>query len=312
MVFRGLTPLERPLIVPIFVTHRGCSHRCAFCDQEAIAGTADFPTEVAGIAARYRRWSRGGRPIELSFYGGSFTALPRAEMDAYLAAAQRLLGQGIVGSLRCSTRPDAIDDERARLLAQSGFTTVELGAQTMSDRLLAAMGRGHTAADTERATEILRGSGLSVVLQFMSGYPGETDEDVAVTCRALERLHPAAIRIYPFTPLPGTRIAEKLREGAVLFEPQKAVECAATVFLAAQEAGIPTIRIGLPKENLAESPYPDNLAQVVIASALERLAARGERLFYLPGAWRTSLALVRKRGRFPDDAVVVMNTEEEQ
>jgi len=305
MVFHGIAPGERPLIVPVFVTHRGCPHRCAFCDQEVVAGKGDAPDEMPAIVTRYREWSAGDRPVALSFYGGSFTALPEAEMKVYLAAGKKLLAQGLVGALRCSTRPDAIDAAKARFLKESGFSTVEIGAQTMSDALLGAMERGHTAADTRRAVEILKAAGLSVVLQFMSGYPEETPEDIAVTCRALAELHPDAIRIYPFTPLDDTKIAERLQRGETRFDPETAIDRAADLFLAAQEAGIPTIRIGLPKENLAGSPYPDNLAQVVMAEALVKVAARGEREFHIPVSWRTSLAIARRSGHFPADATVV-------
>jgi len=155
------------------------------------------------------------------------------------------------------------------------------------------------------AVEILKAAGLSVVLQFMSGYPEETPEDIAVTCRALAELHPDAIRIYPFTPLDDTKIAERLQRGETRFDPETAIDRAADLFLAAQEAGIPTIRIGLPKENLAGSPYPDNLAQVVMAEALVKVAARGEREFHIPVSWRTSLAIARRSGHFPADATVV-------
>jgi len=195
----------------------------------------------------------------------------------------------------------------AELLKANGFSTVELGAQTMSDRLLEAMGRGHTVADTRRAVSVLRKEGLSVVLQFMSGYPDETPADVATTCRAIGETRPDAIRIYPFTPLPGTKIAEKLRREEARFDPLTAIDRAADLFLAAQEKGIPTIRIGLPTGNIADSPYPDNLAQVVVAEALVKLAKRGEREFLLPAAWKTSLVLARKSGRFPTDATVTMN-----
>lgn len=309
MTFHGIAPSERPLIIPVFITHRGCTHRCAFCDQEAIAGAGSLPDAVPGIVKRYRDWSTGDRPVELSFYGGSFTALPVHELSEYLQAGKELIAQGLVGSLRCSTRPDTINPAMAKLLGSSGFTVVELGAQTMSDRLLEAMERGHTADDTRQAVKTLKGAGLSVVLQFMAGYPDETATDVATTCRELAAARPDAIRIYPFLPLAGTKIAERLQRKEARFDPVAAIDRAADIFLAAQEAGIPTIRIGLPKEGMVVSPYPDNLAQVVVAEALVKLAKKGERDFVLPAAWETSVAIAKKSGRWPEEATVVWDRE---
>ncbi len=307
MTFHGIAPGERPLIIPVFITHRGCTNRCAFCDQEAIAGAGALPEEVPGIVEKYRNWSAGDRPVELSFYGGSFTALPVRELGEYLQAGTELIARGLVGALRCSTRPDTINAGMAKLLTSSGFTVVELGAQTMSDRLLTEMERGHTADDTRRAVRMLKEAGLTVVLQFMSGYPDETPQDVATTCRAVAEMRPDAIRIYPFLPLAGTKIAERLQCKEARFDPVAAIERAADIFLAAQESGIPTIRIGLPKENLVETPYPDNLAQVVVAEALVRLAKKGEREFEIPAAWETSVAIAKKSGRWPQEAKVVFS-----
>lgn len=307
MTFQGTAPGERPLIIPVFITHRGCTNRCAFCDQEAIAGAGSSPADIPGIVEKYLGWSAGDRPVELSFYGGSFTALPVHELGAYLQEGKELITRGLVGSLRCSTRPDTVNAGMAKLLKGSGFTTVELGAQTMSDRLLEAMDRGHTADDTRQAVKTLKEAGLSVVLQFMSGYPDETAADVATTCRELVAARPDAIRIYPFVPLAGTKIAERLQRKEARFDPIGAIDRAAEIFLAAQEAGIPTIRIGLPKENTLVSPYPDNLAQVVIAEALAKLAERGERAFILPAAWETSAAIAKKSGRWPEGAEVVLS-----
>lgn len=305
MTFRGIAPTGRPLIIPVFITHRGCTHRCSFCDQEAIAGAGSLPDAVPGIVEKYLGWSSGDRPVELSFYGGSFTALPVRELGEYLQVGKDLIARKLVGSLRCSTRPDTINPGMATLLKGSGFTTVELGAQTMSDRLLTEMERGHTADDTRQAVKDLKEAGLTVVLQFMSGYPDETATDVATTCRALIAARPDAIRIYPFMPLAGTKISQRLQCNEARFDPVAAIDRAADIFLAAQEAGIPTIRIGLPKEGIVVSPYPDNLAQVVVAEALAKLAKTGEREFELPAAWETSVSIARKSGRWPEEAKVV-------
>ncbi|MCR4400879.1 MAG: radical SAM protein, partial [Syntrophomonadaceae bacterium] len=64
-----------------------------------------------------------GRPVEVAFYGGSFTALPPAMQRAYLQAVAPLRERGRVTALRVSTRPDAVTRQGLELLRGYGVTT---------------------------------------------------------------------------------------------------------------------------------------------------------------------------------------------
>ena len=54
-----------------------------------------------------------------------------------------MLKSGIIDGIRCSTRPDAVDDEAITLLQSYGVKTVELGVQSMNDGILVDAKRGH-------------------------------------------------------------------------------------------------------------------------------------------------------------------------
>ncbi len=79
-------------------------------------------------------------------------------MIELLEAARPFLGRGVFTGVRISTRPDCIDDETLDTLARYGVTAVELGVQSMDDTVLSKNGRGHTAADTNRASALVRGA----------------------------------------------------------------------------------------------------------------------------------------------------------
>src|SRR5699024_3971965 len=110
-------------------------------------------------------------------FGGSFTAIERGYMVSLLEAAQPFLGKGGFAGIRISTRPDAVDGEILRLLQQYGVTAIELGVQSMSDRVLRANGRGHTAQDVVQASEKIRQAGFELGLQMMTGLYESTLED---------------------------------------------------------------------------------------------------------------------------------------
>lgn len=277
----------KPLIVPFFISHQGCPHHCVFCDQERISGTrAGLPEPSAMLAAIDRfAASGGGRPLEVAFYGGTFTSLPRHDQERLLAPLQPLIGTGRVGRVRLSTRPDAVDGETARFLASRGVGTVELGVQSMADEVLAAAGRGHNAAHVEEAFAALRGVGIAVGAQLMPGLPGDTAESALTSLERVLVLLPAFVRIYPTVVVAGTRLAELWRSG--VYTPlglDEAVSLSAAMLRRCLAAGVPVIRIGLqPTEELERpgtilaGPWHPAFRQLVegelFYGLLERLAA---------------------------------------
>ncbi|MHC1698522.1 MAG: elongator complex protein 3 [Geobacteraceae bacterium] len=240
--------VEKIPIVPFFISHRGCPHRCVFCDQEKISGAhGDFPSaeEIRDKVAAYRHTSAGSA-VDVAFYGGSFTSIPREDQLRLLHPLQKLLADGEVASIRISTRPDALDASVAAFLVASGVRIVELGVQSLDDRVLAEAERGHCAADVEKAVSCLRSEGLTVGLQLMPGLPGDTPEiSVATFTRALA-LRPDFLRIYPALVVAGTSLARRYAEGR--YKPlslAEAVSLCKMLLHQALLAGVPVVRMGL-------------------------------------------------------------------
>ncbi len=202
--------------IPIFVPHMGCPRQCSFCDQHTISGArrAPGPEEAAGLCqsalARFAPDARG----EIAFFGGSFTAIPRGEMTALLAAVQPFLQDGRITGIRVSTRPDAVDEEMLDILEAYGVSAIELGAQSMYNKVLTANRRGHLAKDVARASALIRDRGLALGLQMMTGLYGSSREMDLETGRRLADLGPREVRIYPTVVLAGTHLDALLRTGA--------------------------------------------------------------------------------------------------
>lgn len=235
-------------IIPIFIPHHGCPHQCVFCDQRTITGIARPPggTEVAALLAARLAAPRPAGEWEIAFYGGSFTCLPADRQSELLAPAKAALDRGQVGAIRVSTRPDAVDPTTVSRLAAYGVATVELGAQSMDDRVLAAAARGHTAAHTVAAVGALRAGGLRVGLQLMPGLPGEDWPSLIATTAAVLALAPDFARIYPAVVLAGTELAAMHSAGA--YRPltlAAAAARAAYLKISCENNAIPVIRVGL-------------------------------------------------------------------
>ena len=183
-----MTPRRR--IIPIFVPHAGCPNNCVFCNQKRISGSL-FPACGKTVSDAVLPLEDGAG-YELAFYGGSFTAIPAAQQEELLRAAQPALKRGAIRAIRVSTRPDAVGGEALDRLGSYGVETIELGAQSMCDDVLSASGRGHTSADTVRAAGMVKRCGFSLILQMMTGLPGSSEEKDIYTAERLSTLHPSS------------------------------------------------------------------------------------------------------------------------
>lgn len=235
--------------VALFVPNNGCPHRCSFCSQRSITGKLVQPSPDDVVrAAETAEKSLGARAAdaEIAFFGGSFTAVERGYMVSLLEAAAPFVRDGRFAGIRISTRPDGIRAEILALLKHYGVTAIELGAQSMNDRVLAWNGRGHTAAQVEEASEKIRAAGFSLGLQMMTGLYGSTPEDDRRTARKIAALDPDTVRIYPTIVLRGTELGDRYLAGE--YRPP---ELAETVDLCAdlldffEERKITVIRLGL-------------------------------------------------------------------
>ena len=230
-------------IIPLFIPHAGCPHACVFCNQRRISGATN-PAEMDDVRAAVS--GAGDQTAELAFYGGSFTAIPEAQQDELLSAAAPFLSGNPENSIRISTRPDCMDEATAARLKHYGVRTVELGAQSMCDDVLMAARRGHLSTDVVRAARIVKDAGLSLILQMMTGLPGDTREGSLYTAERFISMAPNGVRIYPAVVVRDTELYEMWRRGEYLEHTvEDAVSLCAALCGMFGEADIPIIRLGL-------------------------------------------------------------------
>lgn len=235
--------------VSLFVPHEGCPHACTFCNQKAISGQSrPLQAEDIRAACETALQSKGycTRESEIAFFGGSFTAIAEEKQLLYLQTANEYIGEGKFGGIRISTRPDCITPAVLSVLKAYNVHNVELGAQSMSDRVLALNRRGHTAADTENAVRLLRQNGFGVGLQMMTGLYGSTAATDYETALAFVHLQPDTVRIYPTAVLEQTALADLYASGAYRVQTlEEAVVGCAGLLRLFYKNNIRVIRVGL-------------------------------------------------------------------
>jgi histone acetyltransferase (RNA polymerase elongator complex component) len=245
----------RHINIPIFIPHMGCPNTCVFCDQRRISGACDpvATDNIRETIEKYLTTSSSEDYLEIAFFGGSFTGIPRYQMMAYLDVAREYLEKGVVSSIRLSTRPDYIDHEVLDILGRYGVKIIELGVQSMDEDVLARSKRGHTGEDVIKAVKQIRDFGFEYGIQIMPGLPGDTLEKTLETANKVVEMAPSQVRIYPAIVLKGTEMEEMYKAGS--YTPltlEEAVRWCAVMVPIFRKAAIRIIRIGLHYSELLE------------------------------------------------------------
>jgi len=244
------TGRSRPYVIPLFIPHAGCPHRCIFCNQHSTtAARSSVPSEaqIRQTVDQYLGFrSHRRHSTEIAFFGGNFLGLDAEIIDHLMMAVAPYVDRGAVDGIRFSTRPDTIDTHRLDRITAFPVTTIELGVQSMNDAVLKASHRGHTARQTECAVALLKARPYRIGLQMMLGLPMDTPERAIASGERIAALKPDAVRIYPALVLAESPLERLYRNGSYLpWDLETAVRVSARLVARFEKNGIPVIRMGL-------------------------------------------------------------------
>lgn len=113
------------------------------------------------------------------------------------------------------TRPDYCKKEHINRMLDFGVTRVELGVQTLSDKLYEKVKRGHTIADVIESNQLLRDSAIKVAMHMMPGLFVRQKEDLKMFKQLFsdENFKPDMLKIYPCLVTKGSEIYDMWQEG---------------------------------------------------------------------------------------------------
>lgn len=268
--------------IPIFVPHMGCPHDCVFCNQKKITGHTDVcdAKSVTNTIEEYLKTinnatKRENSHIEVAFFGGSFTGIDVDIQKEYLEAVQPFLNSGQIDAIRCSTRPDYINDEILTMLKSYGMKVIELGVQSASDEVLKKSNRGHTFDDVIKASQLIKEYGISLGLQMMTGLPGDTKDTSIETAQKIASLNPDCVRVYPTLVMENTALYKMYKSNEYIpWTVDEAVDVVSKIIPIFENNGIDIIRIGLQttdnvNQNTVIGPYHPAFAELCY-SRIER------------------------------------------
>ncbi|MEK6951473.1 MAG: tRNA uridine(34) 5-carboxymethylaminomethyl modification radical SAM/GNAT enzyme Elp3, partial [Nanoarchaeota archaeon] len=134
--------------------------------------------------------------------------------------------------IRCTvmnleTKPDWCFEQHLNQMLKLGTTRVEIGVQTLYDKILKITNRGHTLEDTKKAIQLTKDSFLKTCMHMMIGLPKTTEEMDINNFKQLfedENYKPDALKIYPCMVMPGTPLHLQYKKGQ--FKPLNTEEAA--------------------------------------------------------------------------------------
>lgn len=270
--------MSKKNIIPIFVPHEGCPNDCVFCNQRKITGVSTSITEqdIVNTIESYSTYFKNDNKIEVALYGGSFTAIDLDKQIEILEVINRYIKYKKVETIRLSTRPDAITEENLLLLQKYGVETIELGVQSLNQKVLDMSKRGHSVESVYKSAELIKKIGFNLGLQQMIGLYGDTYESSLYTANEFVKIKPDFVRIYPTLVIKDTELEDLFLEGE--YSPlsvEETIYWLKKLLPIYEKNKINVIRVGLqPTENIqmgkdvVAGPFHPALRQLVESELL--------------------------------------------
>ena len=274
--------MKKHVIIPIFISHRGCPNDCVFCNQKKItARDGDVtPEDVSKTVETWLTTLHDLAPseIELAFFGGSFTGLPLSEQEAFLEVAKGYKEAGRIGKIHLSTRPDYISPQILDNLKRYGVDVIELGVQSFDEEVLRLSGRGHHTDVVYQSAALIQDYGFTLGIQLMIGLPGDSLQKCVFSAEETVKIAPKIARLYPTVVLRDTALYEAYQAGSYTpLTEADAVERTKAMYEILDNAGIQIIRVGLKSSDIMaeETAFHPAFRQLVEGSiARDRLEAQ--------------------------------------
>lgn len=239
-------------VVAVMTSPQKCPHgKCAYCPGGPDLGvpqsyTGHEPATMRGLQHEFdpfrqvegrldqlRAIGHNVEKTELIVMGGDWCSKPleyrenfvKGCIDAMnggtsktLSEAKQLNENASVRNVGMTfeTRPDWVTEQSINEMLDFGATRVELGVQSLSNKVLDHVERGHGIEETIAATKMLRDSGLKVCYHMMPGLPGSSPQRDADEFRTLfedSRFRPDMLKIYPTIVVANTKLFDWWKKG---------------------------------------------------------------------------------------------------
>lgn len=185
---------------------RGCAYSCNYCSKTfegmRLRSVASVIDEIIELKKRYR--------VNHLQFNDELLLINKKRTLQLCAELKKL---DVTWS--CQGRINQVDREILTAMKDAGCIEVGYGVESVSQPILDAMNKRQKVEQIVPAVKLTQEIGITPIIQYMFGYPGENDETVEATIRFFKEID------YPFisfttTPIPGTRLYQDcLQKGLI-------------------------------------------------------------------------------------------------
>jgi len=215
---RALSPRD----IALYVGIPFCPTRCTYCSfvSNSVENSFDMIAPFAEVLRREIEIAanlvneHGLRVTSVYFGGGTPTTLPETELESVLSTITDSFDLSAIAEFTFEAgRPDTITKEKLEIVTHYGAKRICVNPQSMSDTVLKAIGRIHSAQDVFRAAELVRSSGAALNMDIIAGLPNDSPESFENTIDTILGLKPENITVHTLSLKKGSKIT---LEGTVI------------------------------------------------------------------------------------------------
>ncbi|MBU4421448.1 tRNA uridine(34) 5-carboxymethylaminomethyl modification radical SAM/GNAT enzyme Elp3 [Candidatus Parcubacteria bacterium] len=246
---REIRTLSGVAVITVLTKPYPCPGKCIYCPSDARMPKSYLPKEPAaarGLALKFDPYKQVAKriemlqinghntdKIELIVKGGTWSAYPKNYREWFikrcfdaannraskkLEDAQKIneSAENRIIGLTLELRPDSVTPEEMVHLRRLGCTRIEMGVQTIDDKILKLIRRGHNAAETARATALLKNAGFKVDYHLIPALPGVSPKKDLENFEEIFKnpaYRPDMIKIYPCSIIPKTALYSWWKKG---------------------------------------------------------------------------------------------------
>lgn len=201
------------------ITSRGCPFQCSYCQptQRLIYGARVKYDSSARVIEKINKIVDNSKVSSIIFEDDTFTI----DENRVIKICDLIIANGLNKKIqfRCHVRARPFPKlETLEKMRKANFTSVSVGFESGSDKILKELNKGTTAKDNINAGVTLKKMGFTVFAYIMIGAPSEDKKTLADTWQMVKKINPLEVRVSIVTPLPGTQLESYCRELNILNE----------------------------------------------------------------------------------------------
>ncbi len=193
----------------LFITSRGCPHRCAFCYNEKF-NFRKWRGMSAGRVKREIEHAQAVHPVRRFRFDDDNFCVNKKRFFTILDFLPKRV------PLYFESRIEYIDEEFCRRLSEFKDAFVFMGIESGDNDVLARMRKDLTVEQIRHGYDLINKYKINTSASFVIGTPGETRAQLAKTLRLVDDVKPTRPSCCIFVPFPGSVFTESLIASGVL------------------------------------------------------------------------------------------------